>query len=209
MPDVLLPCAPLSSQDNLSSVAMSLTEAHSSSTRGVWAAVRTGPRPAVAGPSLTSSAVRLPALGMCSAILKPCANSRSTGRVDRALGRDWSGRPGRCPGGLHRAVRAGTGTAGRRDRDPARPFRRSVNLMERPVDVRMESWLEADTIRRMGFGHVIAARRDTLIVERGVSFAAFDAAPAGRRLFALTGRSLRAAAASATRRQWGGAIVDP
>jgi hypothetical protein len=27
----------------------------------------------------------------------------------------------------------------------------------------------------MGFGHVIAARRHTLIVERGVSFAAFDA----------------------------------
>jgi hypothetical protein len=39
----------------------------------------------------------------------------------------------------------------------------------------MESWLSADTIRRMGFGHVIAARRHTLIVERGVSFAAFDA----------------------------------
>ena len=38
----------------------------------------------------------------------------------------------------------------------------------------MESWLASDTIRRMGFGHVIAARRHTLIVERGVSFAAFD-----------------------------------
>ena len=38
----------------------------------------------------------------------------------------------------------------------------------------MESWLASDTIRRMGFGHVIAARQHTLIVERGVSFAAFD-----------------------------------
>src|SRR5262249_11123365 len=37
----------------------------------------------------------------------------------------------------------------------------------------MESWLAADTIRRMGFGHVIAAHRHTLIVERGVSFVAF------------------------------------
>jgi hypothetical protein len=27
----------------------------------------------------------------------------------------------------------------------------------------------------MGFGHVVAARQHTLIVERGVSFAAFDA----------------------------------
>jgi hypothetical protein len=40
----------------------------------------------------------------------------------------------------------------------------------------MESWLSADTIRRMGFGHVIAGRHHTLIVERGVSFAAFDRA---------------------------------
>ena len=38
----------------------------------------------------------------------------------------------------------------------------------------MESWLASDTIRRMGFGHVVAARQHTLIVERGVSFVAFD-----------------------------------
>ena len=38
------------------------------------------------------------------------------------------------------------------------------------VDVRMESWLAFDTIRRMGFGQVVADRRHTLIVERGVSF---------------------------------------
>jgi hypothetical protein len=38
----------------------------------------------------------------------------------------------------------------------------------------MEAWLPTDTIRRMGFGHVVAARQHTLIVERGVSFAAFD-----------------------------------
>jgi hypothetical protein len=56
-----------------------------------------------------------------------------------------------------------------------RPFWRSFDLDGVPVLVRMESWLSADTIRRMGFGHVIAARRHTLIVERGVSFAAFDA----------------------------------
>ena len=58
----------------------------------------------------------------------------------------------------------------------------------------MESWLAADTIRRMGFGHVVAAHRHTLIVERGVSFVAFDAArrsrPDGLRV-----EHLRAAAA--------------
>jgi hypothetical protein len=54
------------------------------------------------------------------------------------------------------------------------PFATRVTLGGVPVDIRMESWLAADTIRRMGFGHVIAGRRHTLIVERGVSFAAFD-----------------------------------
>jgi hypothetical protein len=58
--------------------------------------------------------------------------------------------------------------------DASRPFRRNVTLDGVDVEVRMESWLPADTIRRMGFGHVIAARRHTLIVERGVSFVAFD-----------------------------------
>jgi hypothetical protein len=55
-----------------------------------------------------------------------------------------------------------------------RPFRRTVQIGGVNVEIRMESWLASDTIRRMGFGHVIAARHHTLIVERGVSFAAFD-----------------------------------
>ena len=55
-----------------------------------------------------------------------------------------------------------------------RPFRRSVQLEGTPVEIRMEAWMTSDTIRRMGFGHVIAQRRHTLIVERGVSFVAFD-----------------------------------
>ena len=55
-----------------------------------------------------------------------------------------------------------------------RPFRRAVSVQGLGVDIRMESWLITDTIRRMGFGHVVAGRRHTLIVERGVSFVAFD-----------------------------------
>ena len=54
------------------------------------------------------------------------------------------------------------------------PFTKQVQLAGIPVDIRMESWLSVDTIRRMGFGHVVAGRRHTLIVERGVSFVAFD-----------------------------------
>ncbi len=66
------------------------------------------------------------------------------------------------------------------------PFRRRVMLDGTTVDVRMEAWLSADTIRRMGFGHVIAGRRHTMILERGANFVAFDA----------TGRALRAAYAA-------------
>jgi hypothetical protein len=55
-----------------------------------------------------------------------------------------------------------------------RPFRTRVTIGGVPVELRMDSWLSVDTIRRMGFGHVIAARRHTMIVERGVSFVTFD-----------------------------------
>jgi Protein of unknown function (DUF2723) len=56
----------------------------------------------------------------------------------------------------------------------AQPFRASARIADVDVHVRMDSWLAFDTIRRMGFGHVIANRRHTLIVERGISFVAFD-----------------------------------
>jgi hypothetical protein len=55
-----------------------------------------------------------------------------------------------------------------------RPFRRNVSLLGLDVEIRMDSWLKSDTIRRMGFGHVVAGHRHTLIVERGVSLATFD-----------------------------------
>ncbi|HZR24889.1 MAG TPA: DUF2723 domain-containing protein [Vicinamibacterales bacterium] len=55
-----------------------------------------------------------------------------------------------------------------------RPFDRDVKVDGVHVEIRMEAWLASDTIRRMGFGHVIANRQHTLIVERGISFVAFD-----------------------------------
>jgi hypothetical protein len=54
------------------------------------------------------------------------------------------------------------------------PFRRTIDIGGVKTEIRMESWLASDTIRRMGFGHVIAGHRHTLIVERGISFVAFD-----------------------------------
>lgn len=63
-----------------------------------------------------------------------------------------------------------------------RPFRESFQVAGTSVTIRMEAWLATDTIRRMGFGHVIAARQHTLILERGVNFAAFDEDGRSRRV---------------------------
>ena len=57
----------------------------------------------------------------------------------------------------------------------SQPFRASVRVGDVPginVEIRMESWLAFDTIRRMGFGQVVARRQHALIIERGVSFVA-------------------------------------
>jgi hypothetical protein len=55
------------------------------------------------------------------------------------------------------------------DRRSDRPFRERFRLGSLDVDVRMESWLPTDTIRRAGFGHVVVGRRHVLTLERGVS----------------------------------------
>jgi hypothetical protein len=94
--------------------------------------------------------------------------------IGRSLAAEAGGQPVQVPDGDYIAI------AGRRGQPPAvvigsnRPFRRSFDLGGVSVEVRMDSWLAADTIRRMGFGHVVAAHHHTLIVERGVSFVAFD-----------------------------------
>ena len=44
------------------------------------------------------------------------------------------------------------------------------------LDVRMESWLPTDTIRRAGFGHVVGNGRHELTIERGISFKALGTA---------------------------------
>jgi Protein of unknown function (DUF2723) len=56
------------------------------------------------------------------------------------------------------------------------PFRARATMGSTHLDVRMESWLPTDTIRRAGFGHVIANRRHVLSLDRGLSFVALGAA---------------------------------
>lgn len=84
------------------------------------------------------------------------------------------GRASAVPEGDYVAVAGLVGDAPQLVTATALPFRRRLTLAGVDVEIRMESWLLSDTIRRMGFGHVVADRRHTLIVERGVSFAAFD-----------------------------------
>jgi MFS family permease len=108
-------------------------------------------------------------------LLKPSRDltldAEDLARTLRALA---GGEPPTLPGGDYIAVAGLTG------RPPVLlfgsnfPFTKQVQLDGVPLEVRMESWLSADTIRRMGFGQVVAGRQHTLIVERGVSFAAFD-----------------------------------
>ena len=60
-----------------------------------------------------------------------------------------------------------------------RPYRVRTRIEPYDLDIRMESWLPTDTIRRAGFGHVVANRRHALTLERGLSFVALglDEAP--------------------------------
>jgi hypothetical protein len=53
-----------------------------------------------------------------------------------------------------------------------RPYRVRTRLDPFAFDVRMESWLPTDTIRRAGFGHVVVNHRHILTLERGISFVA-------------------------------------
>jgi hypothetical protein len=59
-------------------------------------------------------------------------------------------------------------------RSSARPFRSQVRLDATDVTVRLDSWLTFDTIRRMGFGHVIAGRTHAQILERGINLVVLD-----------------------------------
>ena len=67
------------------------------------------------------------------------------------------------------------------------PYRLQTSVEPFDLDIRMESWLPTDTIRRAGFGHVIVNRRHGLTLERGLSFLALapDSGPIyGSALFA-------------------------
>jgi hypothetical protein len=61
------------------------------------------------------------------------------------------------------------------------PYRVRLRIEPYDIDIRMESWLPTDTIRRAGFGHVIVNRRHALTLERGISFIALG--PSGKPVY--------------------------
>jgi hypothetical protein len=108
-------------------------------------------------------------------ILRPSRDlSLDAGDLASALQTLGGGHVVTLPAGDYAAVAGTAGSAPELLIASAVPFRRTLTLRGVAVEIRMDSWLASDTIRRMGFGHVIAAHQHTLIVERGVSFVAFD-----------------------------------
>ncbi len=189
MPDVIL-YAPSFIADNATiNRELALTERARDELAGAFGPLfETALDRRVPVPRLSDAARDLPEGGLyVLCILKPTRDlSLDWDDIGRLLAAQSGGRPIKVPDGDYVAI------AGRRGRAPDllmgsnRPFSRSLDLGGVAVEIRMESWLAADTIRRMGFGHVVAAHRHTLIVERGVSFAAFDS----------SGRAFRTAYAS-------------
>jgi hypothetical protein len=108
-------------------------------------------------------------------VLRPASGVRlDAGELSRALQLLTGGAVVALRDGDYAAVAGRVGERPQLVAAAALPFRRRVALHGVDVDIRMESWLTSDTIRRMGFGQVVAARQHTLIIERGISFAAFD-----------------------------------
>jgi MFS family permease len=108
-------------------------------------------------------------------VLRPASDlTLDLDELSKALTGLTGGRTTRLPAGAYAVIAGVAGGAPELVAAADRPFRRELTLQGVAVEVRMDSWLTSDTIRRMGFGHVVAAHQHTLIVERGVSFAAFD-----------------------------------
>jgi hypothetical protein len=189
MPDVILYAPALVADNHAVGREVALTErarAELSRAYGPLLPVQTDPRVTVEPLSERVNGLP-PGTPYVLCLLKPSRDlTLDTEDLAGALRALAAGAPATLPSGDYVAV------AGLSGRPPDLlfgsnfPFTKQVQLDGIPVEVRMESWLSADTIRRMGFGQVVAGRQHTLIVERGVSFAAFD----------RSGRALRRAYAA-------------
>ena len=74
--------------------------------------------------------------------------------------------------GVYTIMAGRTGEAPAIIKTAPQPFRLRLAVGAVPLDIRMESWLPVDTMRRAGFGHVIVEHRHVFTLERGVSVVA-------------------------------------
>jgi len=185
-PDLLLYAPALVTDNDVVGRAIALTErARSEIDAAYGPLLPTMPDPRVVVPPLAERVAGLPAgtpYVLC--VLKP-SRDMSLDEDDLAAAlRVLSGTA--VPGGDYAVIAGLIGRPPELAFGANLPFTKQVQLNGMGVEVRMESWLSADTIRRMGFGQVVAGRHHALIVERGISFAALD----------RTGRAIRTAYAA-------------
>lgn len=177
MPDVLL-YAPALVGDNASIGRRTLLTARARSELASMyePLFRIDREPMPPTPALSALAGELtPGTRYVLCVLKPTRESAiDVADLQRAVAVLTAGAVSVVPSNDYVAIAGASGAAPALVRGSDRPFRSSVPVGGVRVDVRMESWLAFDTIRRMGFGQVVAAHHHTLIVERGVSFATFD-----------------------------------
>ncbi len=186
MPDVLL-YAPAFVRDNLSiGRDVALTERAREELTGAYGSLFTlAPDPRVPVPSLTDLTGDLPrGTPYVLSVLKPShefsidRNDLQTALQFLSGGGSGDGAVVSLPSADYVAVAGVVGEPPEAILSDTQPFRASVRLggiAGMTVEIRMESWLAFDTIRRMGFGQVIARRQHALIIERGVSFVALRA----------------------------------
>ena len=178
MPDVLL-YAPALIRDNLAIGRETLVSARARDTLSAayGPLFEALPDSRVAVPTLPDLTHDLPAgtrYVMC--VLKPLREfSLDEGDLGESLRSLTGGRLGSIGSDDYAAIGGLVGEQPVLLMSSMSPFQTTADLDGTDVIVRMESWLAFDTIRRMGFGHIIASRHHTLIVERGVSFVAFGA----------------------------------
>ena len=177
MPDVLL-YAPALIADNLAAGRdVALTERARATLARAY-----GPLlPTVEDPRVTVRTVSQlvrdlpPGTRYVLCVIKPTRDAALDAADLEAAGRELTGGRAAVPDGDYAAIAGAAGRPPALIASSSRPFRARVEIDGTDVEVRMESWISFDTIRRMGFGQVVAAHHHALIVERGVSFAAFDA----------------------------------
>jgi hypothetical protein len=177
LPDVLLYAPALVADNRAIGRRVALTERARATLDAAYGPLLPTARDArVPVPRLTDTtdAVK-PGMRYALCVLKPSSDLALDGvELSAALRSLTAGRLTTIPSGDYAVVAGVAGQAPDLVAAADRPFRRTITLQGVNVEIRMESWLASDTIRRMGFGHVVAAHRHTLIVERGISLAAFD-----------------------------------